>query len=730
MASPRIYQVSFQFGGSIQSSMPRAFNQARQNINGVNAGLMNAQRHAGITGKAMNGLAGSLKTVAGIAGTYLGFRAVTGFFKDSINTFANFEQAMSKVKAITGSTGQELHNITQLAKDMGRKTSKSAIEAAEAISYMGLAGWDSQKIMSGLEPVLRLSEAGEIDLARASDLVTDSMSALGLNVQELPKYLDTLAQSSRKSNTNIDAMMEAYLKVGGTFKNLKVPMSEQATMLGILANRGQKGAEAGTALSSTITNLTAPVGQAKKALKALNLSAFDKKGNFKGLEKTLLELKGKLKGMTEEQQNYYISMIAGKENIKTVNNLMSGLSEEYSQLKSDIKNADGALSEMADTMQDNLKGAFTRLGSAVEGFKIDFAENMGKGLTPIVDGFANKIISAGPMVISAFHSIQAFIGTEVLPRFNNIRAIVRDIAQTYFPNLSISTSTLKDHASAMVTGGLDLVIGGLTWIRDNSGLVKALLVGITSAYVAQKGILIGLTVAQQAQNIAMAVSKGFHIANRALIVAKTTATLTGSSAIAAITAAQWLWNTAMAANPVGTVIVVVAALAVGIYALYKNFDKVTGAIKKAWDWLTKWNKTDAKSKDIKVPHSYEVKATKDTAIRNSIPQFAKGVNNFRGGPAIVGEEGPELVYLNKGSNVFPNKKTESILTQFSSNSTGSKMSNNQSAPVHIVYSPQYTIQGNADMNTLKKVSKQSEDDLKIKIRNIFNNQDRLVLNKG
>lgn len=730
MASPRIYQVSFQFGGNISPSMSKAFNQARQNIKGVNNGLVNAQRQAGTTSKAMNGLAGTLKTVAGIAGTYLGFKAVTGFFKDSINVFSNFEQAMSKVKAVTGATGQEFHNLSQLAKDMGRKTSKTAIEAADAISYMGLAGWDSQTIMSGLEPVLRLSEAGEIDLARASSLVTDSMSAMGIQVKDLPKYLDTVAQSARSSNTDIDQMAEAYLGVGGTLRGLKIPLEESALALGMMANAGIKGSEAGTGLNAVLLNMTAPTGRAKKALDELKLSAFDSKGNFKGLENVLFEVKNKTKNMTDAQKNMYLSMIGGKEHIKTLNALMNGLDDSYTDLKESISQADGALDDMANTMQDNLKGAFTRLGSAVEGFQIDFAEKMGKGLTPIVDKFANKIIDAGPMVISAFESIQSFIGSEVVPRFNTIKTIVGDIAQIYLPNLSMSTSDFKNSASSMVTGGLDLVIGGLTWIKDNSGLIKTLLVGITTAYVTQKGILIGLTVAQQAQNIAMTVSKGYHIANRALIVAKTTATLTGSGAIGAITAAQWLWNTAMAANPIGVVIVVVAALAAGIYALYKNFDKVTGAIKKAWDWLTKWNKMDAKSKDVKVPHTYEIKAAQETAKRNAIPQFAKGVNNFSGGFAIVGEEGPELVHLQKGSNVVPNKKTETILNKFSSTSTNSTGGNSQPTPVHITYSPQYIIKGDADINTLKKTSKQSADDLERKIKNIFSNNDRLILNKG
>ncbi len=139
---------------------------------------------------------------------------------------------------------------------------------------MSLAGWDATTSIAALEPVLRLSEAGGLDLATTSDLVTDSMSALGMTVEELPGYLDKLAQSSRKSNTAIDQMMEAYLKVGGTMNRLNVPMEESATILGMLANRGLKGSEAGQALSSVMVNLTAPTGQAATALKNWALALF------------------------------------------------------------------------------------------------------------------------------------------------------------------------------------------------------------------------------------------------------------------------------------------------------------------------------------------------------------------------------------------------------------------------------------------------------------------------
>jgi TP901 family phage tail tape measure protein len=166
---------------------------------------------------------------------------------------------------------------------MGAATSKSATEAAEALSYMALAGWDTNTSLTALEPVLRLSEAGKMDLALASDLVTDSMSSLGIGVEELQSYLDKMAKTSSKSNTSVTQLGKAMVIAGGTFKNLNTPMSEANAILGILANRGLKGSEAANSLNSIMINLTIGAGQAGTAMKELNISAFDSEGRFKGM---------------------------------------------------------------------------------------------------------------------------------------------------------------------------------------------------------------------------------------------------------------------------------------------------------------------------------------------------------------------------------------------------------------------------------------------------------------
>ncbi|MED4124032.1 phage tail tape measure protein [Halalkalibacterium halodurans] len=293
-----------------------------------------------------------------------------------LKTGMDFEEGMSQVQAISGATGKDLELLEAKARELGGATTKSATEAAQGLSYMALAGWETQEMLEGLEPILRLSEAGAMDLGRASDLVTDSMSALQIQVKDLPAYLDNVAEASRSSNTSIQQLMEAYVTAGGNLAQFNVPLEESTAILGLLANRGLKGSEAGRALNAIMVNLTSGAGRAGKAMQELEISAFDADGQFIGLEETLRLVKDRTKDMTDEQKAQYISMIAGKEHLKSFQGLLAGLDEEYKDLKGSVSDADGALNDMALTMQDNAKGNVTALKSAFEELSIQFAQHM------------------------------------------------------------------------------------------------------------------------------------------------------------------------------------------------------------------------------------------------------------------------------------------------------------------------------------------------------------------
>src|SRR5690625_108449 len=292
--------------------------------------------------------------------------ALAGGLGFAVKTAADFESGMSQVAAVSGATGDDLKALEERARELGGSTSFSAKEAADGLQYLALAGWDTTQMIDGLEPVLHLAEAGALDLGRSADLVTDSMAGLGLGVNELDGYLDKVAQTSRNSNTDIDALMEAFVIAGGTFSRLNIPLSESNAFLGVLANRGFKASEAGTAINAIMTRLTQSSGPAADALEEIGVNAFDSEGNFRGMETVMRDVEKAMGTMTDAEKAHYQQQIAGLNHGKTFSAMLSGLGDEYGDLKESIEGSDGALFEMRDTMKDNLQGALENLSSAFE----------------------------------------------------------------------------------------------------------------------------------------------------------------------------------------------------------------------------------------------------------------------------------------------------------------------------------------------------------------------------
>lgn len=376
----------------------------------------------------------------------------------------DFESSMSEVQAVTGATGEELQQLENAAREAGATTNKSARDAADALKYMGLAGWDVTDSQKALMPMLKLSSAGNMELGRTTDLVTDSMSALGLGIDDLDDYLDILAQTSRNSNTDIDALGEAFVVVGGRLNLLEIDAKDAAVALGILGDNGIKGSEAGRGLNAVLTNLTAPTGQAKKALDELGISAFDSSGKFIGLEETFQLVKDATAGMTQEQQNMYYSMIAGKEHGKTFNALLGSLGDGWDNLAGDVANANGALDEMYDTMTDNTAGAVDNLKSALEELGLKIWDNLKPSIDWLVDklqGVTDKLNSLSPEtqeMIVRIGLIVAAIGP-VLLIIGKLITVVGTITATMGKLIGIAKGV--GLAIGALSGPVGLAIGGI-----------------------------------------------------------------------------------------------------------------------------------------------------------------------------------------------------------------------------------------------------------------------------
>ena len=327
--------------------------------------------------------------------------------KKAVDVGMDFDKAMSSWKGTAKATEAEFNIAREAAMKYGRETTKTATESANALEYMALAGWSVDDSVKALPSVLRLAEATNLDLARTSDLVTDSMSAtgevIGENGENLQRFLDVATMANNKSNQTAEQLMEAWIQTGGVFKGLRVDIEDSATALGVLANRGIKGSEAGTALNAIMINLTTGAGQAGKAMQKLGVSAFEN-GKFKGLKQTLTEVRDKLSGLTEEQQNYYKARIGGKHHIDAFTHLLNGLDSvkdgknEWDGLNESLRTANGSLQQMAATKMDNLWGDTKILQSAMQdlGIKASDAINI-----PLRDGakeFTNMVYASDEFI--------------------------------------------------------------------------------------------------------------------------------------------------------------------------------------------------------------------------------------------------------------------------------------------------------------------------------------------
>ena len=324
--------------------------------------------------------------------------AVAGLGTAAVKTTADFDTSMSQVQATMGITkdamselnGESVNTVEalrDLAKQMGSETAFSASECADAMNYLALAGYDTQEIYDTLPTVLNLAAAGGIDLASASDMVTDAMSALGMETSEADTMVDQMSKTASTTNTSVAQLGEAILTIGATAKTVKGGTAELNTALGILANNGIKGAEGGTHLRNVILALQSPTDKAAACMESLGVEVYDSEGNMRSLNDILGDLNTSMDGMTSAEKQNIISSIFNKTDLAAVNSLLSNTGDSWDSLQQSITESGGAAQQMADTQLDNLSGQITILKSALEGLAISFGEI----LMPKIRAAAKKI---------------------------------------------------------------------------------------------------------------------------------------------------------------------------------------------------------------------------------------------------------------------------------------------------------------------------------------------------
>lgn len=354
------------------------------------------------------------------AGAVLG---VSVGLADTINTYKDFEAAMSQVQAISGSTQSDLTRLTAKAKEMGATTKFTAAESAEAFNYMAMAGWNAEQMMGGIEGILNLAAASGEDLGTTSDIVTDALTAFGLKASDATHFSDVLAQASSSANTDVGMMGETFKYVASMAGSLSYSIEDVALMTGLMSNSGIKSTQAGTSLNSVLTRLATNSSGAADAIAALGVNFYDSAGNARPLGTVMGELREATKGMNQEQKSNLANTVAGMEAQKGLLAILNASEEDYNKLADAISNADGASKRMSDTMMDNLSGDITLFQSAVDGLKISLGERMSNSwLRDIVQWLTAQVPKAEQLFSDAMDSAER--------KLDSIKRKFKDISAT------------------------------------------------------------------------------------------------------------------------------------------------------------------------------------------------------------------------------------------------------------------------------------------------------------
>lgn len=342
-----------------------------------------------------------------------GIQATTQALREAVQTGMAFDSSVSDIAATMGTTVASLEELRGFALDMGASTAFSAAQAAQALNYMALAGYAAQTSMETLPNVLNLAAAGGIELAAASDMVTDAQSALGLSMEQTAVLVDEMAKASTKTNTSVAQLGEAILTVGGTAKFMRGGTAELNQVLGLLADNSIKGAEGGTKLRNIILSLSAPTEAAAKQLEELGVSVFDAEGNMRRFSEFFPELNRALSSLTDQKQIEALGEIFNSRDIAAAQALLGVTVERWGELETAIDGAAGSAQKMAETRLDNLAGDVTLFKSAADGAAIALSDSLTpalRGVTQAGTGimtFAGEVINTFPLAGQAVAGLAA-----------------------------------------------------------------------------------------------------------------------------------------------------------------------------------------------------------------------------------------------------------------------------------------------------------------------------------
>lgn len=557
----------------------------------------------------------------------------------AVKVGSDFEAAMSKVEAISGATASQMDALTQKAKEMGATTKFSATESAQAFQYMAMAGWDSAQMIDGIGGIMNLAAADGLDLATTSDIVTDALTAFGLQADDSAHFADVLATASSSANTNVSMLGESFKYVAPVAGAMNYSVEDVSKALGLMANASVKGSMAGTSLKTALSNLAAPTDKMQEAMDKYGISLTDSEGNMKSLDEVMLNLRKSLGDLSEKEQTAAASTIFGKEAMAGMLAIINASEQDYTKLSDAIANADGTAQQMADTMNDNLQGKLTLAKSALEGLGIQFYETVqddmkkaveegtgyveqlsdaftNGGLEAAVDeaggivaDLATKIAQSAPdMVDASTNLIQAFV-TGIIKNRKQLKTAAEDVVDALCDGLvKLLPKKMQEPVEKAINSIEKTFKSGMKNIlnigKPTIGALGDLFVKLVDNMDKAIPVTVGLVTAFKGYSIVSDVSKGVKSLSavtetltamekaNALQIAASIGALSGkemaigvlTGKVTLATAAQAAWNAVMNANPAALVTTGVIALGAALTAyciLSDDSTEKTGKLSEA-----------------------------------------------------------------------------------------------------------------------------------------------------
>ena len=442
-----------------------------------------------------------------------------------------YEQSMSKVQALSGATGDEMERLGEKAVTSAEKTIYTTKECADAFSYMALAGWDTGEMIDGLDGVLNLAAASQMDLARASDIVTDDLSAFGLTAADSQTLVDKMAYAMSNANTDTDQLGEAYKNVAAISTQLGYSLDDTTATLMVMANAGIKGGEAGTALASIMTRLGNNVSGCRDMLQEYGVEVYDSEGNVKSLSSILEGMRGVWSTLTDEQKANLSYTVAGKTAQAELMTVLGDSSGSFVEYANGLATCNGLAEQMVGTMNDNILGDVEKLKSKVNALATELLTNLSPSIREIIQG------------------ITAWLNTA------DVKAIVDQI--------TLSLQNLLANAASKIPAAIESITTAIQWVIQHIDAIGTAVKAFLVVWAAVKAYNIGKAIFDMITGL------------KALV----TSTQAVEMATKLASAAQAAFNAIMNANPIALAVTAVAALTAGLVALvaglsnaaYKSF---------------------------------------------------------------------------------------------------------------------------------------------------------------